>query len=157
MKKHFLFFLVIIFVFTADFLKAQGYFIAARGEYVISSSFKTNIQSDLSKYNGTYVAASETYESNYTYEITSRDNSLDILIIGAASMDGENWEKDSAFIKGVTVQDGKFTLNSNKVFYGNSGNINFRFVKVTYKLDGKTVKAEGIVMEEYMMFAEKDK
>lgn len=61
------------------------------------------------------------------------------------------------FLKGIDVQEGKFKIDNSIIGYGNFGNSNFRFVKVTYKLDGKTIKAEGLIMEEYNMFAEKEK
>ena len=145
-KLAFLFFLVLTFT---ENIYSQGYFVPGKGEYVPEEKFKTNIQTDLSKYTGTYTAVSETYESGYTYYITTRDNVLDILIVGSASMDGESWQQDSSFVKGVTVENGKFSINNNQIFYGGLGDMNFRFVKVSYKAEGKTINAEGLVMEEY--------
>jgi hypothetical protein len=142
----------IFFIIISNQLFAQGYFVASAGDYINSGNFKTNIQKDLSKYSGTYVAASETYESNYTFIVTDKENVLDILIVSAACEDGENWQQDTLAFKDVIVKDGKFTIND---VPGNFGNKIFRFVKATYKLDSKSVKAEGLVMEEYFMFAEK--
>jgi hypothetical protein len=156
--KNFIALLFSVFIiFVSNQLLAQGYFVSSTGNYLSADKFKTNAQNDLSKYEGVYTAVSETYESSYTYIITSHDNVLDILLISAACMDGENWEQDTVSLKGINVQEGKFKIDNSTIGYGNFGNSNFRFVKVTYKLDGKTIKAEGLVMEEYFMFAEKEK
>lgn len=58
---------------------AQGYFVAGAGEYLDKSKFKANSQSNLSQYEGKYIGASETYESNFTLIITSNNTSLDII------------------------------------------------------------------------------
>lgn len=144
----------VLFIFISNQLLAQGYFVSSTGNYLSPEKFKTNIQNDLSKYEGSYSAVSETFESSYTYKIINRDYILDIIVISAACEDGENWQQDTLFFKDIIVKDGKFTIKDVPENFGNS---NYRFVKVTYKLDGKNIKAEGLVMEEYFMFAEKEK
>jgi hypothetical protein len=157
MKTFIVFLFGLLIIATSNSLLAQEYFVSTSGNYVNSNSFKTNIQNDLSKYEGVYTAVSETYESAYTYIISSNANSIGLTIISSACMDSENWEQDTVFLKDINVQEGKFKTDNSTIGYGNFGNSNFKFVKVTYKLDGKTIKAEGLVMEEYFMFAEKEK
>jgi len=135
----------------------DGYFISTAGNYVSKNSFKTVSYNNLEKYAGVYSGSSETYESNYTYIIKSIGNTLEIILISSASMDGENWSADTLKFNNVKVENGKYTLDNNSTGYGGSPNVNFRFVKVAYKVDGKTVNAEGLVMEDYFIFAEKEK
>ena len=145
--------LLILFTLASASLLAQGYFVGPIGDYLPESNFKTHSESNLQKYAGTYIAVSETYESAYTFTITPSENSLDILLIGGACMDGETWQYDTVSYKNISVANGKFTLADNPIDYGGSGNQRFRFAKVTYKYDGKTVNTEGILMEDYKMFA----
>lgn len=146
-------------IFSAVFLFStaifsQGYFVASAGKYVSSGNFTTNVQNDLSKYEGRYIAASETYESNYQFLIVKESNALNITLISGATMDGgENWMMDTLVFSNVSVADGKFTLKDTPSKFGN---FNFRFVNAKYKEEGKNVKSEGLVMEEYMMFAKKE-
>lgn len=69
-------------------LYSQGYFVAEAGNYVSPENFKNNVQTDLTKYEGRYIAASETYESNYEYIIISEGNTLIITMISGATADG---------------------------------------------------------------------
>lgn len=160
MKKFISFFLIVLIFCITDLLNAQGYFVANAGVNVNSSNFKTNVQKDISQYEGKYVAASETYESNYTFFVTFVENILNIKMISCASMDGEKWDCDTSYFKDVNVAEGKFTLNfSNVVGFNDENTIyNFIFVKCTYKKEGsaKTIKSEGIAWEEFLMFGEKD-
>lgn len=156
MKNFIAFLFSVLLIFITNQLAAQGYFVSSSGNYLNSDKFKTNIQNDISKYEGSYTAVSETYESAYTYIISSNANTIDITVIASACMDGENWEQDTVFLKDIDVQEGKFKIDNSTIGYGNFGNSNFRFVKVTYKLDGKNINVEGLVMEEYFMFAEKE-
>ncbi len=138
-------------MFISNMLYSQGYFVAPAGIYVSSSNFKTNVQSDLSKYEGQYIAASETYESNYQFLIVKESDALKITMISGATMDGgENWMMDTLVFRNVTVTKGKFVLTD---IPANFGNPNFRFVNAEYKQDGKSVMSDGLVMEEYLMFA----
>ena len=161
MKTINTFFLFILIFCTTELLDAQGYFVANAGEYINSSNFKTNSQKDISKYEGKYVAASETYESNYTFEVTTQGNSLNIKMISCGTMDGgEYWDCDTTYFKDVTIANGQFTLNFSNVIGFNDETApihNFRFVKCTYKQEGssKNIKSEGIAWEEFSFFAER--
>jgi len=161
MKKAHLLFLVLSAFILSGRTYSQEYFVARAGKYVSSSNFNTNIQQDISKYEGRYNATSETYESGLTFEITTQGNVLNIVLIYGATMGVEdNWEQDTSVYKNVDVKDGKFTLdlivNLNPDVNGVN---NFRFVKCTYKPEGenKTIKAEGIACEDWNIFAEKEK
>ena len=158
--------LVLIFsgfiLFISSSINAQGYFVANAGVYISSSNFNTNVQKDISKYEGKYVAASETYESNYTFEVTAQENTLNIKMISCGTMDGgEIWDCDTTYFKDVPVENGKFTLNFRNFISGDAANniYNYRFVKCTYKQEGsnKKIKSEGIAWEEFNMFGEKRK
>lgn len=74
------------------------------------------------------------------------------VISGATADGGDNWMMDTLIFRNVTVIDGKFTLTD---IQSNFENPNFRFVKASYKIDGKNRKTEGLVMEDYQMFAVK--
>jgi hypothetical protein len=162
MKKVFMFYIVVMISFITSSINAQGYFIARAGDYVSSSNFTTNVQKDISKYEGKYIAASETYESNYTFEVTADGNTLNIRMTSCGTMDGgEKWDCDTTYFKDVIVENGKFTLNFKNNISGDEASqiYNYRFVKCTYKQEGsnKNIKSEGIVWEEFMMFGERDK
>ncbi len=135
-------------------ITAQGYFVASAGTYISSDNFKTNVQSDISKYEGRYIAASETYESNYEYIITMESDDLMVTMISGATMDGgDNWMIDTVIFRNVIVSGGEFTILD---IPANFGNPNFRFVQAEYKVDGKSIISDGLVMEEYLMFGEKE-
>jgi hypothetical protein len=154
MKKIYSFIALFLVLFVFNTLYSQGYFVAEAGNYFSSDNFKTNVQIDFTKYEGRYVAASETYESNYEYIIISEGNVLMITMISGATDDGgENWMMDTLIFRNVTVIDGKFTLTD---LPSNLGNQNFRFVKASYMLEGKNRKSGGLIMEEYLMFAQKE-
>ena len=140
---------------------AQEYFVLGAGKYIHSSNFETNVQEDLSQYIGIYSAVTETYESSFTFEITVQDNTLNIILIYGATMGIEdNWEQDTSSYKGVFVNDGNFSLDVNVVLNPSVNEIqNFRFVKCWYNReeDNKKIESEGLVIEEYKMFAEKER
>ena len=130
---------------------AQIYFVSGAGNYVNEKYFKTNSQSQLSNYEGSYRAVSETYESNYIFDITSMNGKLNIrAICGHTEDGGENWYSDTLIFENVLVENGEFRIDVN-------GNTNFRFVKVIYKSEEskKNITSTGIVMEEYKVYAEK--
>ncbi|HEY5122652.1 MAG TPA: hypothetical protein VIK14_02840 [Ignavibacteria bacterium] len=157
MKKTFLLVLVLSAFLLSGKIYSQGYFVEGAGKYINEDKFKTNIQEDLTKYEGTYRAISESYESCYIFNVSICGEVLDIVFIYGGSDDGgENWGWDTTVYKGITVINGKFALND---IQENFGNANFRFVKVTYQRerDNKAIKNEGFVMEDYMTFAEKGK
>lgn len=162
MKKLIKLYLIVMISFIASSINAQGYFIASAGDYVSPSNFNTNIQKDIFKYVGKYIATSETYESNYTFELTTEGNTLNIKMISCGSMDGgEKWDCDTTYFKDIVVANGKFTLDFRNSISGDDSDkiYNYRFVKCTYKQQGssKNIKSEGIVWEEFMMFGERDK
>lgn len=162
MKKFLLLFFIGLISFIASSINAQGYFIASAGDYVSPSNFTTNVQKDINKYEGKYIAASETYESNYTFEVTAVGNTLNIKMTSCGTMDGgEKWDCDTTYFKDVAVANGIFTLNFNNTISGDNTDktYNFRFVKCTYKQEGskKSMKFEGLVWEEFHMFGELDK
>ncbi|HEY5122196.1 MAG TPA: hypothetical protein VIK14_00520 [Ignavibacteria bacterium] len=72
MKKAYFLFLVLFTFLLSGKIYSQGYFVAFAGDYVNSSNFNTNIQNDLSKYTGIFIAVSEIYESNYLFKLTER-------------------------------------------------------------------------------------
>lgn len=146
---HLLILFLIFFVCRAS---AQGYFVVNAGTYVSQDNFKTNIQNDISKYSGKYVAVSETYESNYIINVSTKGEFLSIVIISAGTMDGgESWESDTAVYDNVSAKNGIFVIET-------AGNKTFRFTNVKYKPEGKNnnITANGILMEEFFMFAEKE-
>lgn len=148
------------FILLASFnisYSQDGYFVSSAGNYINKNSFKTVSFANLDKYKGIYSGASETYESNYTYIIKSNGSTLEILLISAASVDGENCSADTLIYSNVIVENGKFTLEKKSSNYGESSNRNFRFAKVSYKIQGKTINAEGLVIEDFYIFAEKEK
>lgn len=121
------------------------------GVFVKTGSFTTNSQTDLSKFTGTYIAASESYESNYKFEITQSGNALNIIVTYSYTMDGgDNWNSEATKFSNVSVDNGYF-------YIGLYENEKFRFVTGTYKPydKKKKVTVPGIVMEEYKLFAEK--
>ena len=145
-------FLLLFFVFCTCPAIAQGYFIANAGTYISQDNFKTNDQKDISKYSGKYIAVSETYESNYTFNLTNKGEFLNIVVISAGTMDGgENWDTDTTTFDNISVKNGIFVMETH-------GNKTFRFANVKYKPEGKNnyIGAEGIIMEEFFMFAEKE-
>lgn len=96
--KNFIALLLFVFSFLiSNQILSQGYFISSSGNYLSTDKFRTNAQNDLSKYEGSYTAVSETYESAYTFIISPNTNSVDLNIISSACMDGENWEQDTFF------------------------------------------------------------
>lgn len=151
MKWYLLLSSVFYMLLSCNFTQAQGYFVSGAGKYVNEKSFKTNSQNKLSNYEGNYEAVSETYESNYIFEITTKNEKLNIkAILGHTEDGGENWYSDTIIFDDVTVENGKFRIDVN-------GNNNFRFVKAIYKSEesNKNISSIGFVMEEYKMYAEK--
>ena len=150
-----------VFLFIFQTVYAQGYFVVGAGKYVAASNFSTNVQKDISKYDGKYSATSETYESGFTFEITTQGNVLNIVLIYGATLGIEdNWSQDTTFYKDVAVKDGKYALDLNvRINSELNGIKEFRFVKCTYKQDvsNKNIKSEGIVLVEFKMFGEKEK
>lgn len=146
---------VLITLFISQTIYSQEYFIADEGKYFNSNNFKTNIQENLSNYKGCYIAGSESYESNYSFIVSVQGNELEIVFIyGGSDEGGDNWSYDSTFHKGIKVNEGKFTISD---IPDNFGNNNFRFVKATYSHDGINVKEDGLVMEDYTLYAYKKK
>lgn len=161
MKKLIKLYLIVMISFIASSINAQGYFVASAGNYVSTSNFNMNVQKDVSKYEGKYVAASETYESNYTFDLTTEGNTLNIKMISCGSMDGgEKWDCDTTYFKDIVVANGKFSLNFRNSISGDDSDkiYNYRFVKCVYKhqVSGENIKSEGIVWEEFKMFGERE-
>lgn len=150
--------ILLLLAFLSLFSNAftQGYFVSSEGEYFNENLFKTNSQTNLQKYSASYTAVSETYESALNFIISAENNSLNITFVYGGCMDGENWQFDTTYISGVTVNNGSFTLSKSQTQFENFDNFNFRFVNVSLKIEGITRKTRGIVLEEYKMFAEID-
>lgn len=144
---------VLITLVISQTIYSQEYFIADEGKYFNSSNFKTNIQENLSNYQGCYIVASESYESSYSFVVSVQGDELEIVFIyGGSDEGGDNWSCDSTVHKGIIVSKGLFTISD---IPDNFGNKNFRFVKATYSHDGKNIKEVGLVMEDYMLYAYK--
>lgn len=147
---------IIIVLFTSlisHTIYSQEYFIADEGKYFNSSSFKTNVQKNIANYQGCYIAASESYESSFSFVVSVQGDELEIVFIyGGSDEGGDNWSYDSTVHKGIKVGEGIFIIND---IPDNFGNRNFRFVKAAYSHDGKNVKEDGLVMEDYMLYAYK--
>lgn len=151
MKYNLLLSSVFFILFSCNNIFAQGFFVTGAGSYINEKYFKTNSQSQISNYEGSYEAVSETYESNYIIDIKSKNEKLNIrAICGHTEDGGENWYSDTLIFENVLVENGEFRIDVN-------GNTNFRFVIVIFKSVEieKNITSTGIVMEEYKMYAEK--
>lgn len=141
-----LFLFTILAIHTAQ---SQSYFVPVAQTNVNGNSFELN--TDASTYVGRYEGASETFESNYVFEITPNGNNLDMIVTYSYTQDGgDNWTSEVYKFVNVGVDNGHF-------YIGLNGNEQFRFVTGSYKpyQSKKKVNRYGILMEEYKMFIER--
>ena len=149
MKKCFTAFSFIIILFAFHSSPAQSYFVPTAQSYVNGNSFDLN--TDVTTYEGKYEGASETFESNYIFEIKQNGSKLNMIVTYSYTQDGgDNWTTEAYKFDNVSVDNGYF-------YIGLNGNEQFRFVTGTYKpyKTKKKITRYGIIMEEYKMFAEK--
>lgn len=149
MKKCFTSFSFIIILFAFQSLHAQSYFVPAAQSYVNGNSFDLN--TDASTYEGKYEGASETFESNYIFEIKNNNGKLNIVATYSYTQDGgDTWTTEAYKFDNVTVDNGYF-------YIGLNGNEQFTFVTASYKpyKSKKKVNRYGILMQEFKMFSER--
>ncbi len=149
MKKCFTVLIFFIFIAAFQSSNAQSYFVPTAQTYVNGKSFDQN--TDASSYTGRYEGASETFESNYVFDVAQNGSKLNIIVNYSYTQDGgETWTTEAYKFDNVGVDEGHF-------YIGLDGNEQFRFVTASYKpyKSKKKVTRYGIIMEEYKMFAER--
>lgn len=88
MKYNLLLSGVFFILFSCNNFFAQGFFVTGAGSYINEKYLKTNSKSQISNYEGSYEAVSETYESNYIFDIKSKNEKLNIRAICGHTEDG---------------------------------------------------------------------
>ena len=80
MKTLFTFIIILITLFISQTIYSQEYFIADEGMYFNSTNFKTNVQENLTNYQGCYIAGSESYESSYSFIMSVQGDELELKL-----------------------------------------------------------------------------
>ena len=77
--------ILLVILLTTQTVMAQKYYVSSAETYISSNSFQTNVQENLSNYEGRCDAASETYENEYSVEIKSEGSRGYIVVKNISS------------------------------------------------------------------------